>query len=212
MIKVNLYTKNGELVITVMTPPFNPMPDCIAWGSRFFFKNPDFKKKDESGYYEGLIVAAINVVTRETSIKRETDKKEYGNDDLLFGLPNDLDEAVETFLEFYSKSEDFQLIDNCTEDKFLCVTHHASGQFIRNSWYLWWHEDHGSDSWPKSKPQLVQWFNNLGIYHADDMSSIIIRSAYRRHHKQAILIEKQVSHYRKFWKEQGFEDGIYKPR
>lgn len=209
MHKVNLYTKKGELVVTVITPVFNPMPDCIVWGSRFFFKNLEgFEKKDAKGYYEGFAVAAISM-TPDTPVK---EREEFGDDGLLFGLPKDLDEAIEDYLTFYSKSEDFNKINRLKESEFLSVAHHGSGQFIRNSWYLWWHEGHQYKEWPKTKPNLVQWFNNLGIFHADDMSGIIITSAYRKHNKMILELEKQVTHYKNYWKTQGFEDGIYKPK
>jgi hypothetical protein len=44
------------------------------------------------------------------------------------------------------------------------------------------------------------------------MSGIILTSAYRKHNKKELALEKQVARYRDYWKTQGFEDGIYKPK
>lgn len=57
-VKVNLYVKDkksGELhfVKEVETLPFNPMPDIINWGSRFFIHETDDK------YIEGFVITAF---------------------------------------------------------------------------------------------------------------------------------------------------------
>ncbi len=47
LIKVALFTKDGELVTQVPFLPYNVAPDAIMWGSRFFILRSDGK------YYEG---------------------------------------------------------------------------------------------------------------------------------------------------------------
>lgn len=36
MVKVPLLTRNGEFVVTVEVPPFQPPADIIIWGARIF--------------------------------------------------------------------------------------------------------------------------------------------------------------------------------
>jgi hypothetical protein len=56
---------------------------------------------------------------------------------------------------------------------------------------------------------LNQWFNLIGISHADDMSSIISASFHRKLNGKPILLEQQVKFYQNYWKKNGFpKDGI----
>lgn len=124
------------------------------------------------------------------------------------GLPEDLEEAIETFLGFYLKDPELKQIHKIDESVWMSWTHHAAGQFLRNSWYLWWYENHVVKGWPKEKPKLVEFFNNLGIVYADDMSGIILSSVWRRVNNFPIELEKQVEKYKNYWKTQGYKDGI----
>lgn len=211
MKKVKLFTKNGGFVTNVLIPPFNEPPKGILWGQRLFFI------KDVDNYYEDFWVAAVisgpDNRTDVTEIDTKSSKsytKHPGNDEYLFGLPSNLDEAIETFLEYYRNASDMNTIVDMTESEFISNAHHGAGQFLRNSWFLWWHENHGYKEWPASKPPLIEFFNDLGIVHADDISSIIITSAYRHIHKKAIDLDKQIKYYQNFWKKNGYPDGIPK--
>ena len=124
-------------------------------------------------------------------------------------LPDNLDEAIEILKDFYSSKLDE--IKSLTEDSFSSSSHFGAGTFIRDSWFLWWHENHGYKSWPKEKPKLIEFFNNLNIYHGDDISSIILISFHRSLNNKPINIEEQLKVYFNHWKKQGFKDGIFKP-
>lgn len=50
---------------------------------------------------------------------------------------------------------------------------------------------------------LSNWFAEKGIYHADDMSSIILTSWHRRFKGENIRLDEQIEHYQNWWKEQG---------
>lgn len=123
--------------------------------------------------------------------------------------PTDLEDAIEILKIFYNKS--LQSCMTMTEKQFLVNSHHMAGAFVRNEWHLWWYEKHQFKNWPKEKPIIVKWFNDLGITHADDMSSIIMLSLFRNLSKQEINLDEQLSKCKQFWKNQGYEDGIFKP-
>lgn len=72
------------------------------------------------------------------------------------------------------------------EDEAL-MFHHGYGTFIRNTLELW-HDG-----------PAVQWFNEHGIYHADDMSSIIFVSLHRRENGNDINLDGQIKKYRDHW-------------
>lgn len=67
------------------------------------------------------------------------------------------------------------------------MLHHGYGTFIRNTLELWYNGP------------AVAWFNEQGIYHADDMSGIIFTSLHRKGNKKEIELDKQIKFYRDYW-------------
>ncbi len=126
-------------------------------------------------------------------------------------LPTNLEEAVETLEIFYSSQQAVEEIKNMSLKKFEASSHFGAGMFIRNSWNLWWFEGHKYPSWPKEKPKLIEWFNNIDIYHADDMSGILMECLWKKLHNQPYELEKQIERYKKHWRQAGFKDGIFNP-
>lgn len=98
--------------------------------------------------------------------------------------PDNLDEAVEVLIKENAKN-----IPIDDENIFISNQHHSVGRYIRNSWGLW------EDS------KLKKWFNAKGIYHPDDMSSIIIITYHRKIKKKPIKLRGQIRKYRKYWAE-----------
>jgi len=78
---------------------------------------------------------------------------------------------------------------NRDEDTFIASCHPGLGTWIRNNLELWY------DGPP------VKYFNDIGIYHADDMSGIILTSLWRKYHKVDIDLDGQVKEYRDHWEE-----------
>jgi len=76
------------------------------------------------------------------------------------------------------------------EEKALGQAHHTIGGHIRNHFKLW------------EGGVIKDWFNTIGIYHADDMSSIILTSFHRKMNNKPTEIKKQIKRYRDFWKKQ----------
>jgi hypothetical protein len=79
---------------------------------------------------------------------------------------------------------------NGTEDK-LVELHHGYGTYLRNHYKLWGLED--------KAPPIVNFFNSLGIWHADDMSGILITSLYRWLQAQEVKLYEQVQFYKDYW-------------
>lgn len=121
-------------------------------------------------------------------------------------LPNNLDEAVNMLIE--SCKDDLDFIKGMSERQFMSTSHHGFGTNLRNEWNLWWHES-DTMGWSKEKPKLTEYFNSLGIYHGDDLSSIILKSFYRSVVGVDRNLDEQIEVYKKHWREAGFKDGIY---
>ncbi len=111
-------------------------------------------------------------------------------------IPNNLDECFIELDRFLSPNEKKNIIDS-TED-YMINYHHNLGRHIRNEWYLWSLEPKG----------LAKYFNDIGIFHADDMSGIILDSYWRFKHNIPLDIETQVKLYQDYWAKQKQEEGV----
>lgn len=217
MIKIELRTEDGEFVVNVAIPPFQVLPDVIVWGTRTFTFNSavgdNTNNKPIAIYKEAFCVAAVLEWKDDFNIPKSSVEDTpilVGSDEYLQGLPTNLDEAIGDLITFYEK--DLPVIINMTEDAFGTSSHFGAGLFIRNSWFLWHQEPNTKyPTWPNTKPPLVKFFNDLGIYHADDMSSIILVSTYRKVHNLPIDLEGQIKTYKNHWEEEGYKDGIFNP-
>ncbi len=85
--------------------------------------------------------------------------------------PTSLDEAIERLIQADAATE-FGL---------------GGGMGLRNGWGLW----QGS--------KLAQWFYKRQIYHADDMSGIIMDSYKRVKNGEDIKLDEQIVKYHKHW-------------
>lgn len=115
--------------------------------------------------------------------------------------PNSLDECFTLLNEVLS---DKLLFKNTLESNVLAMSHFSLGRWLRNNWYLWWNEnlakEYAKNNYPQVKPKIVQYFNDdLKIFHADDMSSIIILSYHRHLNGKELKVQEQVNKYLKFW-------------
>jgi hypothetical protein len=101
------------------------------------------------------------------------------------GLPKDLDEAITYFEIKWTTPDKEEFIKDSLKS-----VHFSVGMWIRNNWI------HG-----QRDTLLVQYFNKMGIFHPDDMSSIILTSLYRKLTNTPIDLDKQIVVYKKYWKE-----------
>lgn len=90
-------------------------------------------------------------------------------------------------LDSLLSSEDVSLLKNEAEEN-ISKYHMTLGLWIRNNWGLW------NQDTPISK-----YFNDLGIYHPDDMSGIIIASYWRYLNGHPIDLDSQIQHYKNYW-------------
>lgn len=78
-------------------------------------------------------------------------------------------------------------IKKMTESEFVSGSHFGFGKWIRNNWGLW----KGS--------RLSKYFNELEIYHSDDMSSIILISYHRNLMGKELKITELIHYYKNYW-------------
>jgi hypothetical protein len=88
-------------------------------------------------------------------------------------------------------------------DKFMKSTninlfHFNLGIMIRNNWHLW--DEENMDN------ELIKFFNFYGIYHPDNMSSIILQSYHNILHDKDMNFLKMIQYYSEYENNQELEE------
>ena len=118
-------------------------------------------------------------ITNFTSCKSQPD---------IITLPKNLDEAILYFQQKWTKQD---LDSFKKQDEVLAVSelHFGVGRWIRNNWV-----------YGERDTFFTNYFNSLGIFDADDISSIVLTSLHRTLNKKDIELDKQIETYKKYWK------------
>jgi hypothetical protein len=128
---------------------------------------------------------------RNTSGTSSSEPRKDAGSPTDYYIPRDLDDALTEVDRIMGAKGREDVLKASERDM---IQHHfGSGQWMRNSWGLW------------KGLRLAQYFNQLGIYHPDDMSGIILDSYWRRIHGQPIDLEGQVRYYQDYWKKMKIE-------
>lgn len=101
-------------------------------------------------------------------------------------IPKTLDEALE-MLRGTTSPEVLDTIRASTNERDMVRLHLGTGMSLRNDWGLW------------GGSPLAKHFEAMGVFHPDDMSSIILRSFWRLLHGQPLGVETQAAVARRYW-------------
>ena len=102
-------------------------------------------------------------------------------------IPKDLEDCFVQLNNMYADST-IEVIKAMSENEFSGRYHFSLGMWMRNNWGLW------------GGSRLSKFFNNMEIFHSDDMSGIIMTSYHRKLTNTPLEVEKQVAKYIAFWK------------
>lgn len=104
-------------------------------------------------------------------------------------VPSTPSEALQMFISALTDEEKRALKD--IDENQIAIFHHTWGQDIRENWSMW-------------EPETILWnsFKSMGITHADDMSKIILVSAYRTLHGNPIKLKEQINKYQDYWQKE----------
>lgn len=110
--------------------------------------------------------------------------------------PTNLQECLDILIKSFEQGgwDEFKTMD---EEKAIAMCHHTTGRAMRNDWKLW---DENS--------KIHNWFKKRGIWHADDMSSIILRSFHRKINGKKIDLEGQIKYFKDYW-EKGQDEALF---
>lgn len=129
------------------------------------------------------------IESKVTEIIIEQSENDYSFQEYIDGvfIPKNLTECFNEIDHFFKQS-DKESIKSKTESEFTGGSHFSLGIWMRNNWALW----KGS--------RLSKYFNEMEIFHPDDMSGIILTSYYRFLLGKDIQLQKQVDYYKIYWK------------
>lgn len=130
--------------------------------------------------------------------------------------PKTLEECFEILDSFLQDKEQFK---NSPEENVMGVCHMSLGLWLRNNWYLWWSEELRDKvtksnhsklpmekiDYPQEMPELVKWFRDKGLKHADDMSGVIIISYHRKLNDKPLDVDKQILKSINYYKTKNIE-------
>lgn len=101
-------------------------------------------------------------------------------------IPTNLEECFDALKGLLSFEDQTWLIQTNNPHQL----HHSLGRYLRSNWKLWQEES-----------PLHQWFKTTyGLFHADDMSSLIIESFWHYLRSEPLDIDAQVQKYKEHWK------------
>jgi len=119
----------------------------------------------------------------------EEEKVKFTKDSLNgIYIPKDLEDCFKQIDNFWADSTKI-MVKQWTEQEFCTNAHFGFGLWMRNNWGLW----RGS--------RLSKYFNEIGIFHPDDMSGIILTSYHRYLIGNEIKLEDEIKDYQDYWKE-----------
>jgi hypothetical protein len=102
-------------------------------------------------------------------------------------VPKDLNDAL-NYLNCTWSTKDKEEFKSKDEGDAVSELHMGTGQGIRNGWGLW-----------EGKNSLYRSFKSKGIFHPDDISSIILTSFHRQLNNKDIRLEEQINEYKDYW-------------
>lgn len=103
--------------------------------------------------------------------------------------PANLYECFDELNNILKDSEDKEWFETTEEDEVINSTHHALGEWIRESWNLW-----------DKNSVLYQHFYKMGLWNTEDISTFILRSYHRFINKKDLNLSGQIERYITYWK------------
>jgi len=105
-------------------------------------------------------------------------------------IPIDLNDAIETLKKDLDSNSIVKIKECKTARDFIGMAHFGLGMGLRNSWGLW------------GGSRLAKWFNANGIFHPDDMSSVILEALWCNLTENTFSIEQRAKEFKAYWEGQ----------
>lgn len=128
------------------------------------------------------------VIAQDTTAKTTP---KYPKEESVY-IPKNLEEC---FIELHKilTKEQLEEFKNVKEEE-VAKYHFDIGIWVRNNWQLW-----------SPRSRLRKYFNEMGIFHPDDMSSMILTSFHRYLSNKDIKLDEQIRQHQNYWKQAAIE-------
>lgn len=103
-------------------------------------------------------------------------------------IPKDIEDAL-NYLDCSMDNQSKEVLKKVPENEVQLRPFPEAGMDIRNRWGFW-HEQN----------VLTNYFHSIGVFHPDDMSSIILLSFHRKLNGKPINLELQIAKITEYWK------------
>lgn len=112
-------------------------------------------------------------------------------EDKSYAIPKNINESFLVLDEIFNESkEDQEWFKSSNEEEAVSAFHSGLGRWIRNTWGFW-----------TKDTELYTVLNNMGLWHADDMYSIIMTSYHRKLQGKELNLKEQVQYHINYWKD-----------
>lgn len=150
--------------------------ETLLYSFRLYLKNGKVNEKE-----------VINKFINKQNKAAEEDKIKFITDTINgIYIPKNLEDCFVQISSFWNDSTKNQ-VKNWGEREFVGKVHLGFGMWMRNNWRLW------------GGSRLSKYFDDLGIYHPDDMSGIILSSYHRNLNDKEIKLGEQIKYYQDYW-------------
>lgn len=139
-----------------------------------------------------IVTIALTILLSVPAFAQQMEKAQWKlryQSEMIDGIyiPKDINDAISVLDTMFSEKDKIFITDSLSERDFSARLHLSFGMWLRNNWGLW------------GGSRLSSFFNDMRIYHPDDMSGIVLDSYYRYLKGQDLDIEGQVEHYLEYW-------------
>lgn len=137
---------------------------------------------------QNLIIVLIIVLINSAAFGQNNNNARFQADSIDgVYIPMNLEDCFKQIDSFLDDSTKLK-IKQWTEDEFMGNAHMGFGMWMRNNWGLW----KGS--------RLSNYFNEMGVFHPDDMSGIILATYHRYLLGKPLNVQQQTELYQLWWK------------
>ena len=155
---------------------YNYHSEVLLYSLRKYLTNGKINEKD-----------ILNKFLLKQKDSEEKDKIKFITDTINgIYIPKNLEDCFVQINSIWCDSIKIK-VKNWSEDEFTGKVHLGFGMWMRNNWRLW------------GGSRLSKYFNDIGIYHPDDMTGIILDSYHRHLNNKEIKLEEQIKYYQDYW-------------
>jgi len=105
--------------------------------------------------------------------------------------PTNLSECFDVLDEYFKhKTLEYEFFKNSQEEEAVIATHFTIGKKIRSNWGLW-----------EGNSTIFKFLSSMQLWHADDMSSLILTSYHRYINDKPLELKQQIEHFLEYWKQ-----------